>query len=72
MNDGQWRLRARSIEARVEVVDDYARATDREFRWGMAFVFFVIALSWWGFARCFDRLEQRVEEMEVRERKEEG
>jgi hypothetical protein len=67
MDEGRWRHRARSIEARLEIVDEYSRATDREFRWGMVFVFVVIAISWFGFASCVDSLHQRVKALETQE-----
>jgi hypothetical protein len=67
MDEGRWRHRARSIESRVEIVDEYARATDREFRWGMVLVFVVIAVSWFSFASCVDSLHQRVQALESKE-----
>ena len=67
VNEGRWRHRARSIEYRVEIVAEYARATDREFRWGMVFVFVVIAASLFGFASCVDSLHQRVKALEAQE-----
>jgi hypothetical protein len=67
MYEGRWRHWARSIEARLEIVDECARATDREFRWGMVFVFVVIAISWFGFASCLDCLHQRVKALEAQE-----
>jgi len=67
VNGGRWRPRARSIEARLDIVGEYARATDRHFRWVMVFVFVVIASSWFGFASCVDSLHQRVKALEAKE-----
>ena len=67
MDQGRWRHRAQSIEARLEIVDECARATDREFRWGMLFVFVVIAIACFRFASCVDSLHQRVEALESQE-----
>jgi len=67
MDEPRWRHRARSIEARLEIVDECARATDREFRWGMLFVFVVIAIACFRFANCVDSLHQRVKTLEAHE-----
>jgi hypothetical protein len=67
MAEGRWGHRARSIESSVEIVGKYARATDREFRWGMVFVVVVIAASLFGFASCVESLHQRVQALESKE-----